>query len=87
MPVRLYNSLTQTVEPLVPLEAGKVRLYACGVTVYDNAHLGHLRAAYIFETLRRVLEHEYRLPQQTDRAVTYVRNVTDVDDKIIDKAR
>ncbi len=80
MPVALHNSLTQTVEPLVPLRPGAVGLYACGVTVYDDAHLGHLRAAYVFEVLRRVL-------QAQGHQVTYVRNVTDVDDKIIEKAR
>ncbi|OGX39777.1 MAG: cysteine--tRNA ligase [Omnitrophica WOR_2 bacterium RIFCSPHIGHO2_02_FULL_68_15] len=80
MPVALQNSLTQTVEPLVPLRPGAVGLYACGVTVYDDAHLGHLRAAYVFEVLRRVLQHH-------GHQVTYIRNVTDVDDKIIEKAR
>ncbi len=80
MALQLYNSLTQTLESVVPLEPGTLRLYACGVTVYDEAHLGHLRAAYLFELLRRVC-------QAQGWQVTYVRNITDVDDKIIEKAR
>ncbi len=80
MALQLYNSLTQTLEPVVPLDPGTLRLYACGVTVYDEAHLGHLRAAYLFELLRRVA-------QAQGWRVTYVRNITDVDDKIIEKAR
>ena len=80
MPLQLYNSLSQAVEPVTPLTAGKFTLYACGVTVYDDPHLGHLRAAFIFELLRRAA-------QAQGWAVTYVRNLTDLDDKIIERAR
>ncbi|MBM2576698.1 cysteine--tRNA ligase [Jannaschia sp. Os4] len=75
MAVRLRNSLTRRVEPLVPLEPGHVRLYLCGPTVYDRAHLGNARNVILFDVLTRLLRHDF------DR-VTYVRNVTDVDDKI-----
>ena len=80
MPLQLHNSLTKSLEPVVPLQPGALQLYACGVTVYDDAHLGHIRAAFAFEVLRRVA-------QAQGWKVTYVRNITDVDDKIIDKAR
>jgi len=80
MPVTLYNTLTQTVEPVTPIALGQLKMYVCGVTVYDDPHIGHVRAAYVFEVLRRVF-------QAQGWRVTYVRNITDVDDKIIEKAR
>jgi cysteinyl-tRNA synthetase len=80
MPLRIYNSFSKTKELFEPLEAGKVKLYVCGPTVYDEPHLGHLRSAYVFEVIRRYLRH-------AGYAVRFVRNVTDVDDKIIEKAR
>ncbi|HWU37710.1 MAG TPA: class I tRNA ligase family protein, partial [Candidatus Acidoferrum sp.] len=80
MALRLYNSLTQTLEPFAPLVPGQVRMYACGVTVYDLCHIGHARSALAFDVVRRYLEYRgYR--------VTMVRNFTDVDDKIINRAR
>jgi cysteinyl-tRNA synthetase len=78
-PVRLYNSETRSKEPLETLEPGKVLLYVCGVTVYSEAHVGHIRAALSFDiVLRHLLARGYQ--------VKYVRNFTDVDDKIINKA-
>ena len=76
----LYNTLTRKVEDFVPLDGKTVRMYVCGPTVYDDPHIGHARSAYIFDVLRRYLEHK-------DFSVQFVRNVTDVDDKIIAKAR
>lgn len=77
MTVRLFNSLTKTKEDFVPLEAKNVRMYVCGPTVYDFAHIGNARPAIVFDLLFRLLRHEYG-----DAHVTYVRNITDVDDKI-----
>ena len=77
--MRLYNSLTRQKEELVPREAGKVGIYACGVTVYDDSHIGHARGAVFFDVLRRYLEFR-------GLEVTYVRNFTDIDDKIIRRA-
>jgi len=77
--LRIYNSLTRSKEEFVPLKKDKVGIYVCGPTVYDEPHIGHARSAYIFDVIRRYLSGKYE--------VTFVRNVTDVDDKIIDKAR
>lgn len=77
--MKLYNTLTRSVEPFTPLKPPAVTMYVCGPTVYDVPHLGHLRSAYVFDVLRRHLARSYQ--------VTFVRNVTDVDDKIIEKAR
>jgi cysteinyl-tRNA synthetase len=77
--LKVYNTMSgrkETFEPLVP---GRVGMYACGVTVYDECHLGHARSALIFDVMRRHL-------QEVGYQVTYVRNFTDVDDKIIAKA-
>jgi len=73
----LYNTLTRSRAPFVPMDPGNVRLYACGPTVYDFAHIGNGRAAIVFDLLFRLLRHLYG-----DAHVTYVRNITDVDDKI-----
>jgi cysteinyl-tRNA synthetase len=73
----LYNTLTRSKAPFVPMDENDVRLYACGPTVYDFAHIGNGRAAIVFDLLFRVLRHVYG-PEH----VTYVRNITDVDDKI-----
>jgi len=78
--LRLYNTLTRSVEPFHPLAPPAVTIYVCGPTVYDDPHIGHARSAYIFDLLRRYLESQ-------KRQVRFVRNVTDVDDKIIEKAR
>src|SRR3989338_999550 len=77
---RLYNTLTRSVQPFTPLDALPISVYVCGPTVYDVPHLGHARSAFIFDVLRRHLARTYR-------DVEFVRNVTDVDDKIIEKAR
>ena len=77
MDLRLYDTLTREKRPLVPLDANNVRMYACGPTVYDFAHIGNGRAAIVFDVLFRVLGHRYGADH-----VTYVRNFTDVDDKI-----
>ena len=75
MTIRLRNSMTRRVEDFVPLDPDHVRLYLCGPTVYDRAHLGNARNVIVFDVLTRLLRHDF--PR-----VTYVRNVTDVDDKI-----
>lgn len=78
--VFLYNTLTKRVEKLNPVNPGEVRMYFCGPTVYDVAHMGHARAEIIYDSFRRFLEYlGYR--------VIFVRNITDVDDKIINRAR
>ncbi|MGB3408078.1 MAG: cysteine--tRNA ligase, partial [Jannaschia sp.] len=79
--MRLRNSMTRRVEPFVPLDPDNVRLYLCGPTVYDRAHLGNARNVILFDVLTRLLRHDYGA-----KAVTYVRNVTDVEDKINDRA-
>jgi cysteinyl-tRNA synthetase len=78
-PIRLHDSLSRRKVAFVPLDPSNVRVYVCGPTVYDLAHLGNARSAVVFDQLRRVLEA--RWPR-----VTFVRNVTDVDDKIIARA-
>jgi cysteinyl-tRNA synthetase len=76
-PLRLYNTLTRTKEEFVPLDPNNVRMYVCGPTVYDYAHIGNGRPAIVFDVLFRLLRHFYG-----DAHVTYVRNITDIDDKI-----
>ncbi|ODT71277.1 MAG: cysteine--tRNA ligase [Pelagibacterium sp. SCN 63-23] len=75
--LNLYNTLTRSKAPFTPMDASNVRLYACGPTVYDFAHIGNGRAAIVFDLLFRLLRHTYGAEH-----VTYVRNITDVDDKI-----
>ena len=75
--LRLYNTLTRTKEDFVPIDASNVRMYVCGPTVYDFAHIGNARPAIVFDVLFRLLRHLYGADH-----VTYVRNITDVDDKI-----
>ena len=75
--IRLYNTRTRTKEDFVPFDAQDVRIYVCGPTVYDRAHLGNARPVVVFDTLFRLLRHVYGADH-----VTYVRNFTDVDDKI-----
>jgi len=77
---KLYNSLTRTKEDFVPKDSGHVRLYACGPTVYNVAHIGNARMAVVFDLLARVMRTLY--PR-----VTYVSNITDVEDKIMDAAK
>jgi cysteinyl-tRNA synthetase len=77
MTLRLFNTLTKTKEDFVPLERTNIRLYVCGPTVYDFAHIGNARPAIVFDLLFRLLRREFG-----DAHVTYARNITDVDDKI-----
>jgi cysteinyl-tRNA synthetase len=76
-PLMLYNTLTRRKEQFVPLDAGNVRMYVCGPTVYDYAHIGNARPIVVFDMLFRLLRDMYGADH-----VTYVRNITDVDDKI-----
>jgi len=80
MPVRLYNTAHRKKEIFEPLNPGKVGMYVCGVTVYDLCHIGHARSTLVFDILSRYL-------RARGYEVTYVRNFTDVDDKIIDRAQ
>src|SRR6266851_3311156 len=82
MPLVLYNSLTRRKETFAPIDPENVRMYVCGPTVYDLAHVGNARANVAFDLLYRVLRHEYGAEH-----VRYVRNITDVEDKIIAAAR
>src|SRR6478672_10407707 len=77
MDLRLYDTLTKEKRPFTPINPNNVRIYACGPTVYDFAHIGNGRAAIVFDVLFRVLRHRYGADH-----VKYVRNITDVDDKI-----
>src|SRR5258706_9278241 len=80
MSLRLYNTLTRQLEPFVPVREGEAGLYLCGMTPYDYAHAGNARSAVAYDVLVRHLRARgYR--------VTYVRNITDVEDKIIDRAK
>lgn len=80
MSIRIYNSLTKRKDELVPLDGNTVNMYSCGVTVYDKCHIGHARSLCIFDMMRRYLKYR-------GYDVCFVRNITDVDDKIINKAR
>ncbi|AXS82293.1 MULTISPECIES: cysteine--tRNA ligase [Marinobacter] len=77
--IRIYNTLTQQKEELRPIEPGKVRIYVCGMTVYDYCHLGHARVLVAFDVITRYLRHR-------GYEVNYVRNITDIDDKILRRA-
>jgi cysteinyl-tRNA synthetase len=81
MELRLYDTLTREKRAFVPLDPGNVRMYVCGPTVYDFAHIGNARPVIVFDVLFRLLRHVYGADH-----VTYVRNITDVDDKINDRA-
>ena len=77
--LRLHNSLTRDKQDFVPLEPGRVRMYVCGMTVYDYCHVGHARVMVVFDVVQRWL-------RASGYEVTYVRNITDIDDKIIRRA-
>ena len=77
--MKIYNSLTKKKETFKPITEGEVKMYVCGVTPYDYAHIGNARPAIVFDTL-------YRFLSAQGYKVTYVRNFTDVDDKIIQRA-
>ena len=79
MALKIYNSLTRQLEEFVPLHEGKVRMYSCGPTVYDYFHIGNARTFLISDIVRRYLEYK-------DYTVTLVQNLTDIDDKIINRA-
>jgi cysteinyl-tRNA synthetase len=76
MTLTIYNSLTHTKEPFYPVTRNTVKMYVCGMTVYSDAHIGHARTYIAFDIIRRYLEYQ-------DYHVTYIQNITDVDDKII----
>lgn len=77
--IRIYNTLSQKKEEFQPIEPGKVRMYVCGMTVYDYCHLGHARVLVAFDVITRYLRH-------SGYDVHYVRNITDIDDKILRRA-
>src|SRR5437867_7020582 len=81
MTLRLYNTLTRAKDVFKPIDPKAVRVYVCGPTVYDFAHIGNARPVIVFDVLFRLLRHLYG-----EGHVTYVRNITDVDDKINDRA-
>ncbi|MGZ8143975.1 MAG: class I tRNA ligase family protein, partial [Methylosarcina sp.] len=77
--LKIYNTLTRQKEPFKPRVSGKVGMYVCGMTVYDYCHIGHARVMVVFDTVARYFRYSgYEL--------TYVRNITDIDDKIIQRA-
>ena len=79
--LQITNSLSRKKEVFKPINPKKISLYACGPTVYDNPHVGNARSLVVFDVLFRVLRSLY------DNNVTYVRNITDVDDKIIEASK
>ena len=78
--LHIHNSLTRRKEPFQPIEPGKVRMYVCGMTVYDYCHIGHARVMVVFDVIARYL-------RASGYHLTYVRNITDIDDKIIKRAQ
>ena len=79
MSIALYNTLSKSKEAFVPLDPERVTMYVCGTTVYNRVHIGNARPAVVFDTLYRVLQSQY--PN-----VVYARNITDIDDKIMNTA-
>src|SRR2546429_7092880 len=77
MELKLHNTLTRTKDPFRPIDPKNVRMYVCGPTVYDFAHIGNARPLIVFDVLFRLLRHIHGAER-----ITYVRNITDVDDKI-----
>ncbi|WP_013324484.1 cysteine--tRNA ligase [Gloeothece verrucosa] len=80
MTLTIYNTLTRRKEPFQPIEPGKVRMYCCGITVYDYCHLGHARTCVVWDVVRRYL-------QWRGYQVKYIQNFTDIDDKILNRAK
>jgi cysteinyl-tRNA synthetase len=76
--IRLYDTLTREKRPFVPANRQRITMYVCGPTVYGRAHIGNARPAVVFDTLARLIRHEFG-----EKSLVYARNVTDVDDKII----
>ena len=79
MALRIFNALARELQVFDPLTPGHVRMYVCGMTVYDCCHMGHARSMVAFDVVQRWLK-------QSGLQVTYVRNITDIDDKIIRRA-
>ena len=79
--LKIYNSLTRKKETFKPIDANNVRMYVCGMTVYDYCHIGHARVLVVFDVVNRYLREIYG-----QQALTYIRNITDIDDKIITRA-
>ena len=79
MSLRIYNTLSRAVEKFTPIEAGHVRMYVCGMTVFDYCHVGHARSNVAFDVVHRWLK-------VSGYQVTHIRNITDIDDKIIKRA-
>src|ERR687894_2635153 len=80
MPLRLYNTLTQAKEPFRTVQPGRVGIYVCGPTVYSESHVGHMVGPVVFDTIKRHLVY-------SGYEVTWVVNITDIDDKLIDQAQ
>ena len=80
MTLNIHNTISDRLEPFTPLQGNTVRMYVCGVTVYDSSHVGHARAAVAFDVIYRYLLHK-------GYSVSYIRNFTDVDDKIIHRSQ
>src|SRR3990167_5271139 len=80
MGLKIHNTLTGEKEEFRPLHPPHVRMYVCGPTVYDDPHIGHIRGAFVFDVIRKYLQYR-------GYSVKFIRNITDVDDKIIEKAR
>ena len=80
--LKIFNTLTKKIENFQPIDASNVRMYVCGPTVYDKIHIGNGRSLIVFDVLFRILRKIYG-----EKSVTYVRNITDIDDKIIAKSQ
>ncbi|HVE37414.1 MAG TPA: class I tRNA ligase family protein, partial [Nitrososphaeraceae archaeon] len=78
--MKIFNKISDTFEDIGTPEDNKIRIYVCGITVYDDCHIGHARTIVIFDVLRRYLNHR-------GKELVYVQNFTDVDDKIINRAK
>jgi cysteinyl-tRNA synthetase len=79
--LQVHNNLSKRLEPFIPIDPQQVRMYVCGMTVYDYCHIGHARVLVVFDVIQRYLRRIYGR-----QAVTYIRNITDIDDKIIQRA-
>jgi cysteinyl-tRNA synthetase len=79
--LKVHNNLSKRLEPFIPIDPQRVRMYVCGMTVYDYCHIGHARVLVVFDVIQRYLRRIYG-----QQAVTYIRNITDIDDKIIQRA-
>ena len=79
--LKIFNSLTKRKENFIPIKKSEIGMYVCGPTVYDYTHIGNARPLIVFDVLFRLLKKIYK-----NNKVTYVRNITDIDDKIIDSS-